>query len=119
MDEEVDGAVHLLSLGERALDVLVLGHVALLDELGTYALGQGAHPLLQHGAGIGEAQFRAFLVEYFGNTPGNAVLVGDAKNESFLTLEQTHEHVLLVEVGMESTRGAAVLPHIILQEGAL
>ena len=81
-------------LGEDAVDGRVIGDVALFDKWAADAGGQRIDSLLQHLAGIGEAQLCAFFVQRLGDAPGNRVLVGNTKDQPLFSFEKTHLFLL-------------------------
>jgi hypothetical protein len=88
MDEQIELASERLPhFTEDPRDVLVRAHVALRHKRRVDRCGQLAHRRLDPLALVREGKARAARGERAGDRPGDRAAVGDAEDESPLTLE--------------------------------
>ncbi len=72
---------------ENFLDLFVFGDIARQDDFRADAFRQRPHALFQNFPGESKRQFRALSMKRLGNRPGDAALIGHAKDRRLLPLQ--------------------------------
>ena len=71
VNQDVDVPQLCACLGEQALEIVIAGKVALLDEIGAHLLSQRGDAPQQRRASVAEGKLRSFAVQRLGNAPGD------------------------------------------------
>ena len=84
MHEEIETAPVFGDSFKNSIDRGGIGDIAMADNIGAQFGCQGAHPLFQRLALIGEGQLRASRMRCLGNAPGNRAGVGQTHDQAAL-----------------------------------
>ena len=100
MDDEIEFAVNLFGLGEGGVEVCILLHVAGEDHFGSQRIDELADPAFHFGVGrifigkMGEPQLGPLAMQFFGDGPGNGVIVDDPQYQTLLPVHHSHYQIL-------------------------